>query len=71
MGNKLLQKMGWKDGQGLGRSNQGRINIIEVESRPSTAGLGNKTATAFEPGDDYKSYIKRMMKTRYEQVDST
>lgn len=30
VGNKLLQKMGWSEGQGLGRSNQGRTNIIEV-----------------------------------------
>lgn len=30
VGNRLLQKMGWKDGQGLGKSNQGRTNIIEV-----------------------------------------
>uniref|UniRef100_A0A1B0CZ03 Uncharacterized protein n=1 Tax=Phlebotomus papatasi TaxID=29031 RepID=A0A1B0CZ03_PHLPP len=30
VGNKLLQKMGWTEGQGLGRSNQGRTNIIEV-----------------------------------------
>ncbi|XP_059619269.1 RNA-binding protein 5 [Phlebotomus argentipes] len=68
VGNKLLQKMGWTEGQGLGRSNQGRTNIIETESRAPAAGLGTK-ASAFGPGDDYKSYIKRMMKTRYEQVD--
>ncbi|GAB0094536.1 RNA-binding protein 5-A [Sergentomyia squamirostris] len=68
VGNKLLQKMGWSEGQGLGRSNQGRTNIIEAESRAPSAGLGTK-ASAFAPGDDYKSYIKRMMKTRYEQVD--
>lgn len=30
VGNRLLQKMGWSEGQGLGRSNQGRTNIIEV-----------------------------------------
>lgn len=30
VGNRLLQKMGWQEGQGLGRSNQGRTNIIEV-----------------------------------------
>lgn len=30
VGNRLLQKMGWTEGQGLGRSNQGRTNIIEV-----------------------------------------
>lgn len=68
VGNKLLQKMGWTEGQGLGRSNQGRTEIIEAESRSSTAGLGTKS-TSFAPGDDYKSYIKRMMKSRYEQVD--
>ena len=29
-GNKMLQKMGWKDGQGLGKKNQGRTEIVEV-----------------------------------------
>lgn len=32
VGNRLLQKMGWSEGQGLGKSNQGRLNIIEVSS---------------------------------------
>lgn len=30
VGNKLLQKMGWTEGQGLGKSNQGRTSIIQV-----------------------------------------
>lgn len=30
VGNKLLQKMGWSEGQGLGKSNQGRTTIIQV-----------------------------------------
>ena len=30
IGNKMLQKMGWKEGLGLGKSNQGRTSIIEV-----------------------------------------
>lgn len=30
VGNRLLQKMGWSEGQGLGRKNQGRTDIIEV-----------------------------------------
>ncbi len=29
-GNRMLQKMGWKEGTGLGKTNQGRTNIIEV-----------------------------------------
>lgn len=31
LGNRLLQKMGWSEGQGLGKKNQGRTNIIEVD----------------------------------------
>ena len=31
VGSKLLQKMGWQHGQGLGKSNQGRTTIIEVD----------------------------------------
>lgn len=69
VGNKLLQKMGWKDGQGLGRANQGRTNIIEVESRAGGAGLGTKSAGPPWAGGDYKSYIKKMMKQRYEQTE--
>lgn len=70
IGNKLLQKMGWKAGSGLGKSNQGRTEIIETEQRVSNAGLGSKSASfAAGPGDDYKTYIKKMMKKRYEEVE--
>uniref|UniRef100_A0AAG5DRW1 RNA-binding protein 5 n=1 Tax=Anopheles atroparvus TaxID=41427 RepID=A0AAG5DRW1_ANOAO len=72
IGNKLLQKMGWSEGQGLGRTNQGRVNIIEAEARVANVGLGIKANAAAQYGrttDDYKTYIKKMMKTRYEQVD--
>lgn len=41
---------------------------LQAESRAQSAGLGSKT-TAFVPGDDYRSYIKRMMKSRYESSD--
>lgn len=30
IGSKMLQKMGWKEGLGLGKTNQGRTDIIEV-----------------------------------------
>ncbi|XP_055855180.1 RNA-binding protein 5-A-like isoform X1 [Episyrphus balteatus] len=68
VGNRLLQKMGWSEGQGLGRKNQGRTNIIEADARSSTAGLGTKSG-GFAPGDDYKSYIKRMMQSRYDSAE--
>ncbi|VEN54203.1 unnamed protein product [Callosobruchus maculatus] len=42
VGNRLLQKMGWSEGQGLGKQNQGRTTIIQAEQHSSTVGLGNK-----------------------------
>lgn len=70
IGNKLLQKMGWKEGTGLGKKNQGRTDIIEAEQRVSSAGLGSKTSSyGAGPGDDYKTYIKKMMKKRYEEAE--
>jgi len=70
IGNKLLQKMGWKEGTGLGKKNQGRTEIIEAEQRVSNAGLGSKTSTyGAGPGDDYKSYIRKMMAKRYEETN--
>ncbi|CAA9999404.1 unnamed protein product, partial [Nesidiocoris tenuis] len=44
LGNKLLQKMGWQEGMGLGKSNQGRTSIIEAKPRSSTAGLGTRSS---------------------------
>ncbi|CAG9798585.1 unnamed protein product [Chironomus riparius] len=70
IGNKLLKAMGWKEGSGLGKSLQGRTEIIEAEQRNTTAGLGSKNASyGAGPQDDYKSYIKKMMKKRYEEVN--
>nr|AAL48124.1 RH03791p [Drosophila melanogaster] len=67
VGSRLLQKMGWSEGQGLGRKNQGRTQIIEADGRSNYVGLGNKSGQMI-PGNDYKSYIKKMMKQRYENA---
>ena len=37
LGNKMLQRMGWKEGLGLGKDNQGRTSIIEVNQLKSWA----------------------------------
>ncbi|SPP79932.1 blast:RNA-binding protein 5 [Drosophila guanche] len=67
VGNRLMQKMGWTEGQGLGRKNQGRTQIIEAEGRTNNVGLGNRAGNML-PGNDYKTYIKKMMKQRYENA---
>ncbi|KAI5752888.1 hypothetical protein M8J77_021487 [Diaphorina citri] len=70
VGNKLLQKMGWTQGQGLGKTNQGRTSIIEAEARISSAGLGtNAIGMTPAPGETYKDCVKKMMRARYSQID--
>ncbi|RHZ44118.1 hypothetical protein Glove_757g18 [Diversispora epigaea] len=39
-GNKLLQKMGWKEGQGLGRDGTGILDPVQLVTNNGTAGLG-------------------------------
>ncbi|XP_069703228.1 RNA-binding protein 5-like [Periplaneta americana] len=69
VGNKLLQKMGWQEGMGLGKSNQGRTSIIQAEHRVSTAGLGAKGGTfGALPGETYKDCVKKMMFARYHEL---
>jgi len=68
LGNQMLKAMGWNEGQGLGRSNQGRVDIIEAQKRTATAGLGMRGGTyGASAGDTYKDTIKKMMQVRYNE----
>lgn len=70
LGNKLLQKMGWQEGMGLGKKNQGRTTIIEAKARSATAGLGTKSSGVVPgPGETYKDCVRKMMYLRYQEID--
>lgn len=72
LGNKLLQKMGWQEGMGLGKKNQGRTTIIEAERRSASAGLGTKsTGVVPGPGETYKDCVRKMMYLRYQEIDGS
>ncbi|CAK1547565.1 unnamed protein product [Leptosia nina] len=69
IGGKMLQKMGWSEGRGLGKEEQGRIAPIEAQQRAGLAGLGQKwgiyTPT---PGLTYRDTVKKLMIARYKEV---
>merc|ERR1719411_1533902 len=69
IGSKMLQKMGWKEGLGLGKANQGRTSIIEAEARSSQAGLGSKGSVKSNPNESYKDSVKRTLFSRYHDMD--
>merc|ERR1711988_1310522 len=69
IGSKMLQKMGWKEGLGLGKANQGRTSIIEAEARSSQAGLGSKNSVKSNPNESYKDSVKRTLFSRYHDMD--
>lgn len=42
IGSKMLQKMGWTEGLGLGKTNQGRTNIVEVNDQTKLDHFSNE-----------------------------
>ncbi|VDO74705.1 unnamed protein product [Schistosoma mattheei] len=67
--NRLMEKMGWQAGQGLGRSNQGRTQIVEAEFREAGVGLGIKTSKRGPQSDNYKDNVKRAMFARFHELE--
>ena len=70
-GNKMLKAMGWTEGQGLGKTGQGRSEIIQVSGNKDGAGLGAPIPLDPVTGSDsYKIAVKRAMVQRYKELDS-
>lgn len=63
VGHKLLSKMGWKEGEGLGSSKSGRADPVMAGSvKKDNLGVGAEQPGEVNPDDDiYEQYKKRMM----------
>lgn len=69
VGRKMLEKMGWKEGEGLGREGAGRLEPVTVEVRDSLRGLGSGVKRSIDDVDS-KSYIRAKTRERFEQPKS-
>eukprot|EP00262_Sarcandra_glabra_P011755 TRINITY_DN2891_c0_g1_i2.p1 TRINITY_DN2891_c0_g1~~TRINITY_DN2891_c0_g1_i2.p1 ORF type:complete len:435 (-),score=108.83 TRINITY_DN2891_c0_g1_i2:369-1673(-) len=63
VGHKLLSKMGWKEGEGLGSSKSGRADpVMAGNVKLNNLGVGAEHPGEVTPEDDiYEQYKKRMM----------
>lgn len=65
----LMTKMGWREGVGLGKSNEGITDIIKLESQVGKSGLGSKSYKV-DPSLSYKDAVKQIMYQRYHEISS-
>lgn len=63
IGHKLLSKMGWREGEGLGSGKSGRADPVMAGGvKLDNLGVGATRPDEVTPGDDiYEQYKKRMM----------
>uniref|UniRef100_A0A3B3TNJ3 G-patch domain-containing protein n=1 Tax=Poecilia latipinna TaxID=48699 RepID=A0A3B3TNJ3_9TELE len=64
IGNKMLQAMGWKEGKGLGRNQQGITAPIEVD--PETTGSIRLSSINYHT---YKDAVRKAMFARFTELE--
>ncbi|XP_076003358.1 RNA-binding protein 5-like isoform X2 [Genypterus blacodes] len=70
IGSKMLQAMGWKEGKGLGRHQQGITTPIAASLRTKGTGLGIKgSAYELSASDTYKDAVRKAMFARFTEIE--
>ncbi|XP_049588438.1 RNA-binding protein 5 isoform X2 [Syngnathus scovelli] len=70
IGNKMLQAMGWQEGKGLGRHQQGITVPISASLRTKGTGLGIKgSSLEVPPSGNYKDAVRKAMFARFTDMD--
>ncbi|XP_061473769.1 RNA-binding protein 6 isoform X2 [Rhineura floridana] len=69
-GSRMMQAMGWKEGSGLGRNEQGMTAPVEPESRKKGAGLGTQARPSRRQSNEtYRDAVRRVMFARYKELE--
>ncbi|GMR48701.1 hypothetical protein PMAYCL1PPCAC_18896 [Pristionchus mayeri] len=69
-GFKLLKSMGWKEGEGLGRKNEGIVEPVANEFKGDRTGLGAATAAAV-PAVPTKNAIWESARSRFKEIEES
>ncbi|XP_070758435.1 RNA-binding protein 5-like [Enoplosus armatus] len=70
IGNKMLQAMGWQEGKGLGRHQQGITAPISASLRTKGTGLGIKGSSyELSASDTYKDAVRKAMFSRFTEME--
>ncbi|KAK9529075.1 hypothetical protein VZT92_013192 [Zoarces viviparus] len=70
IGNKMLQAMGWQEGKGLGRHQQGITAPISASLRTRGTGLGIKGSSyELSASDTYKDAVRKAMFARFTEIE--
>ncbi|XP_019942300.2 angiogenic factor with G patch and FHA domains 1 isoform X2 [Paralichthys olivaceus] len=70
-GRKMLEKMGWKKGEGLGKGGTGMKNPIELKIRKSQSGLGAGAAMSLDSVSTTKSKSQKNWEKARERFADT
>ncbi|KAK4516786.1 ADP-ribosylation factor, Arf Arf6 [Mucor velutinosus] len=70
IGNKMLQKLGWQEGQSLGKRQDGILEPIAPASQSSRTGLGSQQATITTQQETRKEKQWRLAQQRYQNAFS-